>query len=93
MKKIRSYIDQQVETEYANGSTQDKDKSYMDNWKEELEAMLLPVMVMKEKDTLRPTYILERGLYDSPGEEVSFGTPERIAAFDSNLPKKPFGFD
>jgi len=91
VKKIRSYIDQQVETEYSNGSTQDKDKSYMDNWKEEMEAMLLPVMVMKEKDTLRPTYILERGLYDSPGEEVSFGTPERIATFESSLPKNRLG--
>ena len=91
VKKIRSYIDRQFKTEYANGSTQDKDKSYMDNWKDELEVMLLPVMVMKEKDTLRPTYILERGLYDSPGEEVSFGTPESIAAFDPNLPKNRLG--
>jgi hypothetical protein len=91
VKRIRKYINDQVESEYANGSTQDKDQMYLDNWKEEMEAMLLPVMIMQEKDTLRQTYILERGLYDSPGEEVSFGTPERISDFNSNLPGNRLG--
>jgi hypothetical protein len=91
VKKIRQYINQQVEMEYANGSMQDKDKAYLSNWKEEMEAMLLPVMIMKEKDTLRPTYILERGLYDSPGKEVSFGTPENIAPFSADLSKNRLG--
>lgn len=89
--KIRSYIDKQIDLEYTNGSTQDKDKLYLANWKEEMEAMLQPVMVMKEKDTLRPSYILERGLYDSPGKEVSFGTPETILPFDSDLPRNRLG--
>lgn len=88
---IRNYIDRQIETEYANGSIQDEDKLYLSNWKEEMEAMLQPVMVMEDKDTLRPTYILERGLYDSPGEEVSFGTPETIFPFDPNLPENRLG--
>ena len=85
VKKIRTYIDEQVEAEYASGSTQDKDKSYLNNWKEEMEAMLLPVMIMQDRDTLRPTYILDRGLYDAPGEEVSYGTPESISKFSSEL--------
>lgn len=89
--KIRNYINEQIETEYANGSTQDKDKMYLANWKDEMEAMLQPVMIMKEKDTLRPTYILERGLYDSPREEVSFGTPESIFPFDPDLPRNRLG--
>ncbi len=91
VKRIRHYIDEQVETEYANGSMQDKDKMYLNNWKEEMEAMLQPVMIMKEKDTLRPTYILKRGLYDSPGEEVSFGTPESIFIFDPELSRNRLG--
>ncbi|MFT4566845.1 MAG: hypothetical protein ACI9FN_001806 [Saprospiraceae bacterium] len=91
VKRIRNYIEEQVEIEYANGSTQDKDTLYQDNWKEEMEAMLLPVMIMKEKDTLRKTYILERGLYDSPGEEVSFGTPESISDFDPEFSKNRLG--
>ena len=91
VKQIRNYIDKQIETEYANGSTQDKDKIYLANWKDEMEAMLQPVMIMKEKDTLRPTYILDRGLYDSPGELVSFGTPESILTFNTDLPRNRLG--
>jgi hypothetical protein len=91
IKSIRKYINEQIAAEYANGSTQDKDSLYLDNWKEEMEAMLLPVMIMKEKDTLRPTHILDRGLYDSPGELVSFGTPERISSFDPDLQRNRLG--
>jgi hypothetical protein len=91
VKRIRNYIDAQIESEYASGSVQDEDKSYMGNWKEEMEAMLLPVMIMKEKDSLRPTYVLDRGLYDSPGEKVSFGTPTSIVPFNSNLPENRLG--
>lgn len=89
--KIRNYIEEQIETEYANGSMQDENKTYLSNWREEMEAMLQPVMIMQDKDTLRPTYILERGLYDSPREEVSFGTPEKIFSFDPNLPRNRLG--
>ncbi len=32
-------------------------------------------MVMKERTEIRPTYILNRGEYDSPGEEVTRDTP------------------
>ena len=91
VKRIRLYIDQLIEAEYASGSSQDPDSMYLENWKAEMEAMLLPVMIMEEKDTLRPTYILERGLYDSPGEEVSFGTPEKIFDFGSDLPPNRLG--
>lgn len=34
------------------------------------------------KDSIRQTYILERGVYDQHGKEVSPGTPEAIKAFD-----------
>lgn len=91
VERLRSYIDQQIETEYAKGSTQDKDEMYLENWKAEMEAMLQPVMVMQDRDTLRPTYILERGLYDSPREEVSFGTPQSILPFDPDLPRNRLG--
>ncbi len=41
------------------------------------------VSVMGERDEVRPTYILDRGLYDSPTERVYPGTPEAILSFDS----------
>lgn len=91
VEKLRHYIDQQVETEYAKGSTQDKDKMYLDNWMAEMEAMLQPVMIMQDRDTLRPTFILERGLYDSPREEVTFGTPQSILPLNPDLPKNRLG--
>lgn len=34
------------------------------------------VMIMKEQPTVRPTFLLERGMYDAHGEEVYPGTPE-----------------
>ncbi|MGV3764166.1 PSD1 and planctomycete cytochrome C domain-containing protein [Parapedobacter sp.] len=41
------------------------------------------VSVMGERDEVRPTFILDRGLYDSPTERVYPGTPEAILPFDS----------
>jgi hypothetical protein len=51
----------------------------------------LIVSVMADRDTLRKTYILKRGAYDSPDKEVSPGTPNSILAFDKNLPKNRLG--
>ena len=41
------------------------------------------VSVMGERDEIRPTYILDRGLYDAPTERVYPGTPASILPFDS----------
>ncbi|SEL83444.1 PSD1 and planctomycete cytochrome C domain-containing protein [Parapedobacter koreensis] len=41
------------------------------------------VSVMGERDEVRPTYILDRGVYDAPTERVYPGTPAAILAFDS----------
>ncbi|HYF30972.1 MAG TPA: PSD1 and planctomycete cytochrome C domain-containing protein [Chitinophagaceae bacterium] len=43
----------------------------------------LTVSVMGERDTLRKTYILERGLYDHPGTEVSAAAIPAVMAFDT----------
>lgn len=42
------------------------------------------VMVMKDSVDVRPTYVLERGVYDQHGEEVEFALPETVFAFDTN---------
>jgi hypothetical protein len=49
------------------------------------------LMVMRESATPRQTYVLERGVYDAPGEKVYPNTPERIFAFPENLPKNRYG--
>ncbi len=42
------------------------------------------VSVMGERDEVRPTYILDRGLYDAPTERVYPGTPASVMRFDSS---------
>jgi hypothetical protein len=43
--------------------------------RDELERNIPIALVMKERSDLRPAYILKRGAYDQPGEEVSRNTP------------------
>ena len=40
-------------------------------------------MVMKERDEVRPTFILQRGQYDAPGREVSRNTPSLFASAEN----------
>lgn len=49
------------------------------------------LMVMEEMAEPRPTYLLERGDYGSPGELVPPGTPAAILAFDDHLPPNRLG--
>jgi len=49
------------------------------------------IMVMGDLPKARPTFVLDRGLYDSPTKEVQTGVPERILAFDEDLPKNRLG--
>jgi hypothetical protein len=41
------------------------------------------VMVMEDRETMRPTHVLNRGVYDAPGEMVNIGLPSAILPFDS----------
>lgn len=54
--------------------------SFINRWDDQLD---VSVSVMGERDTVRPTYVLDRGLYDSPSERVYPGTPESILPFDT----------
>ncbi len=49
------------------------------------------IMVMQEMPEQRKTYILDRGAYDSYGEEVQRSTPEKILSFDDKYPKNRLG--
>jgi hypothetical protein len=51
----------------------------------------LIVSVMGDLDTTRKTYILKRGVYDAPGDEVQPGTPSSILPFDNKYPKNRLG--
>jgi Protein of unknown function (DUF1553)/Protein of unknown function (DUF1549)/Planctomycete cytochrome C/Concanavalin A-like lectin/glucanases superfamily len=49
------------------------------------------VMVMSEMKTPRKTFILNRGSYDAPTTEVSYGVINRILPFDNSYPKNRLG--
>ncbi|BCX46196.1 hypothetical protein HAHE_01040 [Haloferula helveola] len=50
------------------------------------------ISVMREMETPRKAYILERGAYDSHGEEVSPDTPGFLPPMAPDLPKNRLGF-
>ena len=49
------------------------------------------IMVMGDRPTPRPTFLLERGVYSEPREEVHPNTPERVLPFDEGYPKNRLG--
>lgn len=49
------------------------------------------VMVMQEMPKRRKTYVLQRGSYDAPGEEVFPNAPRSVLPFPSELPKNRLG--
>ena len=49
------------------------------------------LMIMGDIKSSRPTYVLNRGIYDDIGEEVFPNTPKVILEFDKNLPKNRLG--
>ncbi len=49
------------------------------------------IMAMEEKPEMRKTYVLNRGQYNQPKEEVQAGTPQNVLAFPEDLPKNRVG--
>ncbi len=49
------------------------------------------IMVMREMETPRKTYVLERGLYDAYGEEVFPAVPNNLLSWPDTLPKNRLG--
>ena len=51
----------------------------------------IKLMVMKDNVPKRKTYVLKRGQYDAPDEEVELGTPKIILKYSDSLPKNRLG--
>ncbi len=49
------------------------------------------IMVLGDLPEPRPTYVLDRGMYDAPTEEVQPDVPEAIMPFSEDLPKNRLG--
>ncbi len=49
------------------------------------------IPIMQEADTIKPAYLLSRGMYDAHRQEVSRGTPKAILAFDARFDHNRLG--
>ncbi len=49
------------------------------------------IMVMGDLPEPRPTFILHRGMYDSPRQQVEPGAPPAVLAFEQEFPKNRLG--
>ncbi|MEM6843089.1 MAG: DUF1553 domain-containing protein [Bacteroidota bacterium] len=54
-------------------------------------SVLPEVMVMKELDEPRPTFVLDRGAYDAPTKRVNPATPASVMEFPEDLPTNRLG--
>ncbi|MFT6808545.1 MAG: hypothetical protein ACJA01_001770, partial [Saprospiraceae bacterium] len=55
------------------------------------EIVVKPTMIMADMDTVRPTFVLNRGQYDQPGEQVYSSTPEAILEFSDQYSQNRLG--
>jgi len=55
------------------------------------EADIPTTLVMEEQKEMRPTFILMRGAYDKPGEQVTAATPGVLPALAADLPHNRLG--
>lgn len=57
----------------------------------ELVTDIKEIMVMGDLPEPRPTYVLDRGSYDAPAEQVEPNTPNAVLPFNENYPKNRYG--
>jgi len=58
----------------------------------DLNSSIPTMMVMQDTDQPRETFVLIRGQYDQPGEQVDAGVPASLPPFPDNLPRNRLGF-
>ncbi|MBS0206184.1 MAG: DUF1553 domain-containing protein [Planctomycetes bacterium] len=68
-----------------------KELQSLRNDENELVTKVRQIMTMQELDRARPTFVLKRGAYDAPAEQVTADTPQGILTFPANLPRNRLG--
>ncbi len=66
---------EQTEKLTAQLKQKEEELARVQKTRDDFQRDLLIALIMKERSDLRPAYILNRGAYDQPGEEVSRNTP------------------
>ncbi len=87
-KNLRLYYLRNVYQAYQNSMT--KSQALIGEETEILNSQP-DVMVMKERKFLRKSFVLNRGAYDAPGEEVHARTPLKMGVMNSQFPKNRLG--
>jgi mono/diheme cytochrome c family protein len=59
--------------------------------KRKLEESFPTVMVMRERETTRETFVLKRGAYDAPGEKAQRGVPAALPPMPEGAPNNRLG--
>ncbi len=79
--------------EHTDSQKQSIEKALRALRKEQLSLVdtIQEIMVMGDLPEPRPTYILDRGMYDSPTEEVFPDAIEAVLPFNKNFPKNRLG--
>ncbi len=57
----------------------------------QIQDTLTSVMVMEDLPQPRPTFVLARGAYDAPSQQVYPGTPNAVLPFPSDIPRDRLG--
>jgi hypothetical protein len=70
--------------EMEKGTKKDEELGRLKAAKVELEKSIPIALVMKERTEIKPAYILKRGAYDQPGEEVPRNTPSFLPPLESS---------
>ncbi len=63
----------------------------LNNQLEKVQAGIVAVMIMEEREERRETFVLNRGDYESPGESVLPGTPEALFDLETDAPSNRLG--
>lgn len=68
-----------------------KELASLRNSENDLMSQVRQIMVMKELAEPRPTYILKRGAYDAPADQVQPDTPAGVLPFSAEFPRNRLG--
>lgn len=80
---LKQFTLQQLDRAYPTLQSQRQDKQ---KERDAIEGQYPAVMVMKDMNPARETFVLKRGQYDQPGERVAANVPSALRAFSSEQP-------
>ena len=94
LKAVNDKIAELTRTQPSEDARLKEAKAELESLKKQIAAAELEIpttLVMEELKEPRATFVLMRGAYDKPGEQVTAGTPEVLPPMDDSLPRNRLG--